>query len=128
MTETETQVVQPVSTTHVVYAIMRFLRIVQRQKLVILASLAVTTALGLLYYATAERVYQATAQLLVLSNQATVWDESITKDGHRQGMLPTFERLFSSTAVLSSAIDRLEELPQEARVDLLDHPREKVAR
>ena len=56
MTDSATQV-QTVSTTHVVYAFMRFLRIVQRRKSILIAAVVITTLLGALYYATAERIY-----------------------------------------------------------------------
>ena len=52
-------------------------------------------------------------------------DESITQDGQRQGMLPTYERLFSQAVVLDRAISLLEDLPAEARIDLAPYPRDK---
>ena len=119
MSDTETQVVQPVSANHVVYAVMRFVRIVQRRRMIVFAALTGTLLIGALYYATAERIYQGTAQLLVLNNQVDVWNESNTQDSHRQGMLPTYERLFYSSRVLNGAIDNLKELALESALDRL---------
>lgn len=125
MTDNPSNAIHTVSTTHVVYAVLRFLRVVRHRKTVIFASLVVTCLLGAIYYATAERIYAAKAQLLVLSKDPAVWNESIAKDGNRQGMLPTYERLFSSAKVLNRAIDALDGMPQEARIDLVPFPREK---
>ena len=118
--------VQTVSTTHIVYSVLRFLRVVRQRKTIVFASLVVAGLLGAIYYATAERIYAGKAQLLVLSKDPAVWSESgAATEGNRQGMLPTYERLFKSARVLNRAIDTLDALPQEARIDLIKYPREK---
>ena len=125
MTDNVTQVVQPISATHALYSFMRFLRIVQRQKMVVVVALIITSVIGMLYYATAERQYEAKGQLLVLSNQVEVWDASANQGASGSGLLPTLEELFSSQKVIDKAIESLEGMPQEARIDLLTHPRDE---
>ena len=51
------------STTHVVYSVMRFLRVVRHRKEILLASLLVAAILGAIYYATAPREYRVTTKL-----------------------------------------------------------------
>ena len=113
------------STTHVVYAALRFLRVVRHRRTIVFTTLVVAGLLGSIYYATAKRLYQAKSSLLVFNNQPEPWKESITQDGHRQGMLPTYEELFYSTKVLNGAIALLSELPPAARIDLTPFPRNK---
>ena len=112
MTESTPTAVQTVSTTHIVYSVLRFLRVVRHRRAIVAVTLVIAGLLGAVYYATAERVYAAKARLLVQSQKENTWDESNAPNGDRQGMLPTYELLFSSAAVLNRAIETLVELPR----------------
>ena len=61
-----------------------------------------------MYYATATRLYQAKASLLVLQTGADVTNTTMTAEGVRQGLMPTYERLLSSAVVLEGAVKYLE--------------------
>ncbi len=91
-----------------------------RQRVVI-AALAVCLLLGGLYYATATRYYQAKASLLVLQTGPDTMTTAMTPEGMRQGLMPTFEKLFSSAVVLEGALQYLQ--PAD-RVDLRNVPEE----
>jgi capsular exopolysaccharide synthesis family protein len=105
----------PQRATHAAHAVMQFLRVVRHWRGVVVASLGACILLGGLYYATATRLYQAKASLLVLQTGADVNSTSMTPEGMRQGLMPTYERLFYSASVLEGALKYL--LPED-RVDL----------
>ena len=113
----------PVGTTHFVHSTMRLLRIVQHRKANVVACLLIAGILGTLYFFTARRQYEAGASLMILYRGHE--DSLPSTDGYRQSMLPTYERLLSSTVVLEGAAEILETLPREARVDLSRRPREE---
>jgi capsular exopolysaccharide synthesis family protein len=100
---------------------MQFARVVRHWKGVVIASVAASAALGGLYYATAKPLYEARASLLVLQTGADVNNTSMTPEGTRQGLMPTYERLFHSTAVLERALAHLR---PEDRIDLDPHHRD----
>lgn len=95
---------------------MQFARVVRHWRGVVIAALTVSLLLGGLYYATSTRLYEARASLLVLQTGADVNNTSMTPEGMRQGLMPTYERLFYSAAVLEGA---LEHLQPEDRIDLI---------
>lgn len=101
--------------THAVHSLMQFLRVVRYRQSVVLATLTITCLLGALYYTTAKRYYQSKASLLVLQTGVDLNNTSMTAEGVRQGLMPTYERLFSSAIVIDGALRYLE--PQY-RVDL----------
>ena len=109
--------------TQLVHNAMRLLRIVRLRRASVVAAVAVASLLGALYYSTADQLYEARTSLMVLHQGA---DDSLSgSDGQRNGMLPTYERLLYSSVVLEGAVERLQQLPPEARVDLVRSPREK---
>ena len=55
----------PPSSADSILAVMRFLRVVWHRRLYVVSALVVAGLLGGLYYFTADRIYQATAQLLI---------------------------------------------------------------
>ncbi|MEM7312507.1 MAG: Wzz/FepE/Etk N-terminal domain-containing protein, partial [Planctomycetota bacterium] len=57
------------STSHVVHSVMRFLWLLRRRKTIVLAILAASIVLGIIYFGAAPRVYQAKAQILVKQSQ-----------------------------------------------------------
>ncbi len=104
---------------------LRFLRVVRLRWPLIGAVLVGSVLLGILYFVTVERIYQARAQLLVQQTGPVVLSQNVPQNVHQQGMLPTYEQLFKSTVVLEGAVQRLLELPQELRVDLVKIPRDR---
>ncbi|MCA9168942.1 MAG: polysaccharide biosynthesis tyrosine autokinase [Planctomycetales bacterium] len=123
--------VSPINPTHnsptsvqVLHSLMRFGRIVRFRWTLVAVSLCATTVLGLLYFATVDRSYQARAQLLVQQTGPIVTSNGTTDGLTQQGMLPTYERLFTSTVVLEGALQRLMDQPREHRIDLIQIPRE----
>jgi capsular exopolysaccharide synthesis family protein len=102
---------------------LRFAR-VARFRWTLIAAVAIGIGLlATLYYATVDRVYQARAQLLVQQTGPIVTSNGTTEGLSQQGMLPTYERLFTSTVVLEGALQRLTALPREHRADLIATPR-----
>jgi capsular exopolysaccharide synthesis family protein len=110
---------------HAVYACARFLRVLRHRKHIVVACLLVTALLGAIYYAMAERVYQADASLWVVHHDPEKWNAASHQSGYRQNMLPTYERLFTSAVVLQRALGFLQEMPIQARLDLVAHPRDQ---
>lgn len=113
------------SAVHLVHVITRFLRVAYYRKNIIIAAVVVAGVLGALYYATATRIYQADAELLVLQTGTEYLPASMSPEGGRQGLMPTYEKLFTSAVVLEGAIAELSKMPARYRVDLADQPREK---
>src|SRR5277367_611680 len=95
------------SMAHVVRGCVHFLRVVRYRQSVLIGSVVVCALLGGLYYGTATRFYQAKASLLVLQSGADVANTT-TMEGARQGLMPTYERLFTSAVVLAGAVRHLE--------------------
>ena len=60
-----------------------------------------------LYYATAPRIYEARASVLVMQAGKDVWSARSSADGPRGSLIPTYEKLFSSEVVLDGALFRL---------------------
>ena len=58
--------------THLVQALLHFLRVVRYRQSVVVTALVVSVLLGILYYATATRLFQSKASLLVLQTGADV--------------------------------------------------------
>lgn len=113
------------ASAHLVHSAMRFGRTLVLRKHILLAVLIATCLLGAVYYFTAPRIFRATATLLVLQTGPDVLSTSISPDGHRQGMLPTYERLFKSAVVLEGALKRLVNMPPLLRVDLASQPKDQ---
>src|ERR1700675_3714625 len=84
------------STVHAVHAGMQFVRVVRYRRGTVLTVLAVSLLLGGLYYATATPYYQARASLLVLQTGGDTMSTSMSPEGVRQGLMPTYEKLFTS--------------------------------
>ena len=99
---------------------MQFARVVRYRKGILIATLTIAALLGGLYYSTAKRAYQAKASLLVLQTGAETTGTAMSAEGVRQGLMPTYERLFTSAVVLEGAIRYLD--PTQRR------PRRSIAR
>lgn len=87
---------------------MQFARVVRYRKGILIATLAIAAMLGSLYYSTVKRAYQAKASLLVLQTGTEVTSTAMSPEGVRQGLMPTYERLFSSAVVLEGALRYLD--------------------
>ena len=115
----------PPSSADSILAVMRFLRVVWQRRTYVVSALVVAGLLGVLYYFTAERIYQATAQLLILQTGPEMMSPAMAGAANREALIPTYERLFSSTIVLEGAIRELLKAPPQVRVDLAGVPRDK---
>jgi len=112
-------------TSHVVHIIMRFLRLLWRQRVLVTAAVAVTCLLGAVYYFTATEVYEAKASVLVLQTGEDVWSTSMTPEGSKNSLIPTYEKILTSQVVMDGAVKRLRKAPAEFRVDLADVPQHR---
>ena len=100
----------------VVHAVMRFLWLLRRRKSIVFTVVAVCGLIGLLYFATATRVYRSNAQVVLRLSQpdATV---TLGADRSTQDQMATFQRLFTSAVVLNGALDKMSQLPPEIDLD-----------
>jgi succinoglycan biosynthesis transport protein ExoP len=115
---------QPSSAAELIHSTLRFARLLYQKRMYVIASLAVTGLLGVLYLGTAPRIYQANAAVLVTqlgNDQANAW----TADTMRESAIPTFEKLFTYPVVLENALAKLEKQPPIARLDLEEIPRDR---
>jgi len=119
--------VAPPSSADSILAVMRFFRVVWHRRTYVVSALVVAGLLGALYYFTANRIYQATAQLLILQSGQEMLSPAMGGATNREALIPTYERLFSSTVVLEGAIQELLKSPPQMRVDFAGVPREKWA-
>ncbi len=112
-------------------AAMRFLAMLRHRKQYLIGAVGLAGLLGALYYLTATRIYEGNATLFVTQTGSDVWNTSIAAETGQNSLMPTCERLFSSAVVLKGAIERIERLAPELRVDFAPIPRdawEKVLR
>ena len=87
--------------------LIHFLRLVRRRREVLGGCLLVAGVLGAVYFATATRYYEARASLLVSQTGSDVWTTSMTPEGGRQALMPTYARLISSAVVTDRAVEML---------------------
>jgi succinoglycan biosynthesis transport protein ExoP len=100
----------------VIHAMVRFLWLLRRRKSIVFTVIAVCGLLGVLYFATAPRVYRSNAQVVVRLSQpdATV---TLGADRSTQDQMATFQRLFTSAIVLNGALDKMSQLPPEIELE-----------
>lgn len=110
---------------NIVHAALQFLRILRRRKLCVVLSLMVAVLAGGAYFSVAPRRYEARASVLVLQTGRDVWSPTLSDDGPRTSLIPTFEKLFSSEVVLEGALQQLSDMPAGTRIDLEGVPREQ---
>ncbi len=109
--------------SHIVHALLQFAMAVKHRKSVVILCVFVSLALGALYYSTATRLYSARAELLILASGDETKSTGISGQGSNgKNLMPTFERLISSSNVVADAVEKL---PAEGRVDLAEVPRSK---
>lgn len=92
----------------------RFLRVVWHRRAVMLLSTVVCAALGTLYYGTAPRIYEATAQMLIVDTSRESLGLSVTGGREEVGAMATYEKLVTSPLVLEAALRVLD--PQTRRL------------
>jgi len=123
MSELNQRTTETASTeAQLVHALVHFWRVVRYRQVVVVSSLVVACMLGGLYYATAKRRYQAKAALLVLQSGPEVVNSTTMASDMRQGLMPTYEKLFSSAVVIDKAI---QSLPPNQLQDLKSVHRDK---
>ena len=71
------------SSADAVHALLRFLRVVLHRKMYVVSSLVLAGLLGGLYYFTANRIYQANAQLLILQHGAETLSPNMRAHGEQ---------------------------------------------
>jgi succinoglycan biosynthesis transport protein ExoP len=113
------QIATSSSLAEAVHATMRFVRVLRHRKSYVFASFALFGVLGALYFATATRVYEANASVLVVPHGSDVWSTSAAVDGSRQALIPTYERLFYEDVVLDGAVSYLQQEP-ESQIDFAE--------
>lgn len=106
--------------SHPVQTLARFLRIVLLRREILIVSVIAAVLLAALYYATATRIYEANASLLVMQTgqqdtTASMAGERIAKD-----LMPTYTSIATSEAVL---IEALKLVPPEHHADFVDAQR-----
>lgn len=111
------------SEEHIVQHVARLLRVLKQRRAYVGLALAFTTALGILYYSTATQRYEATASLLVSPGQHDMLSATDSTDHTISTLIPTYEQLLLRPVVLQGALDRLEPLPLEARIDFTGTPK-----
>ena len=99
--------------SHFVHTLMRFYWTVRRRQSVVIACLGIGLLLGLLFFATATRVYEAASSLLVLKTGTESWSPNMSADRAMQDQMATYETLCTSAVVLEDALKRLPALPPE---------------
>jgi capsular exopolysaccharide synthesis family protein len=91
-----------------VQRVVRLLHLLWRRRLVLASFLAVSLGLGGLYYATAERIFEATAEILVVDAQRESLRTSLVAGRDELTAMATYEKLLASPLVLQQAAALLE--------------------
>ena len=105
------------STSTIVHSIMRFLWLLRRRKTILAAAVVIVGVLGVIYFATAPRVYRATAAVRVRQTSPDAMSVSSMSDRSIQDDMATFQELFRTAVVLQHALEHLDELPPEIKSD-----------
>jgi capsular exopolysaccharide synthesis family protein len=102
---------------------LQFIALLRRRKTIVIASVAVALLLGGFHYATAKRVYQAKAALLVQSTGSDPMTAATSFSGVSRDM-HTFAELFTTDIVLSQAAKNIEHWPPgiNGNIDSSDAP------
>lgn len=109
----------------VVHSVVQFFRIAWYRRNMILAILVALSLLGALAYATATRIYESHASLLILQSGKDATTPSVGGDGADAKVMPTYQELLKSAIVLEGAVKHL---PPKHRIDFRTHPQDKWAR
>ncbi|HIF31620.1 MAG TPA: hypothetical protein EYQ75_08125, partial [Planctomycetaceae bacterium] len=116
------------SAVDVLQAVLRFSRAVRTRKIYVGLALALAAIFGGIYFATATRIYEATASLMVTPRSADLLNANSNNTVRNDTLIPTYESLFGRAVVLDGAIDRLLLLSPKYRIDFEDVDRDKWRR
>ena len=108
---------EPGSEALAVMAAVRFARILRHRKHYMILALVATLSLGALYYFAKQKVYLASASLLITHNGADVLANAANPTGPRDSLIPTYEKLFSSAVVVEGALQRVHAMPPNLKID-----------
>lgn len=114
------------ATVDALQAVVRFLRVLRFRKNYLITALFVAGLLGIIYYSTVTRIYEATASVLIIQS-GDAFNASMSAESSRELLIPTYEKLFTSPVVLDNALQKLAGLPAKLRIDVADLPRDKWA-
>ena len=101
--------------------VLRFLNSMMRRKWTILGWVSVCVALGLTYYVMAPRMYESSAELLILHTGEGNVDATQQSQKMLQEHLPTYTKVLASEEVLKGALQRLPRDQQEHFIGLTKH-------
>lgn len=102
------------------HLLFRFLRTVRFRKGILVASLVMSTILGMTYYITAERIYESTASLYVVRKGSGVTSDATSNSANPVTEMPTYIALMSEEEVIARALRIMPE--KYRRVDLAGYP------
>ncbi|MEP3481539.1 MAG: polysaccharide biosynthesis tyrosine autokinase [Fuerstiella sp.] len=105
--ETQQQPVQPNQGLH---ALLRFLRVVRRQKMILVWCLLAAVVLAVIYYKRTPKQYESTAKLMVRQVQSASDSQQSSSVGK---MLSDYRELILSDTVLTNSVNLLDEVPPE---------------
>ncbi|HEV7278934.1 MAG TPA: polysaccharide biosynthesis tyrosine autokinase [Pirellulaceae bacterium] len=105
-----------------------FGRVLRRRSRYPIAALALAVTLGVVYYVTAERTYEATSLLQVIQSRADLLTQQQAEGGAVQNLIPTQERLLTSPIVLENALLRIQTFAPALRIDFDGAPPENHAK
>ena len=106
----------------IVHTLLRIVLAIRYRMNLVIAVMAASVFLGVLYYTTAPRWYSSKAVLLVSQNGRDQLDTSIANaESMHENTMPTFEKIIISAKVLEGAIEKLS--PAD-RVEFVNKPRE----
>ncbi|WP_437205581.1 polysaccharide biosynthesis tyrosine autokinase [Planctomicrobium sp. SH664] len=115
-------IVQSHDSIDIMASVLRFYRSALRRKTLVICCFIFSFTLAAVYYATATRLYQSSAELFVLHAGGNVLDEKDRSKSDLSAQMPDFERVLQSDSVLKVA---LKSLPPEHRIDFHDVPAER---
>lgn len=104
--------------------LVQFLRVIRLRKGVMVGVFLLVCVLGGLYYVTKTRIYQSSAELLVLQVGGPLTETSLDGNNSTKDMLPTYLKILKSDEVLNAA---LEEIPEQLRTDFVGLSRSQWA-
>ncbi len=104
----ESQLVAEDSAEAMVQRAMRLLGLLWRRRFVVVSCFAASLGLGGLYFATAERIFEAETEILVVDSHRESLSTSLAARGEELKAMTTYETLIASPLVLQSAASLLD--------------------
>ena len=97
----------PQETVNPLTTVIRFLQSMLRRKWIVMGWLTITVGLGITYFVLAPRLYESSAELLILHTGEGNMDETQQSQRTLQDHLPTYTKVLSSEEVLKGTLQRL---------------------